>query len=88
MDDGFLLTTGGPAAGSGTVTKTGLGTWRIQGGNAGTVGLLTVAEGTVDFNRNDTFGNHTASQQDLFIGNGATVTNGTRSHRASMPSAT
>lgn len=76
VDDGFLLTTGGPAAGSGTLTKTGPGSWRIQGGNAGTVGLFTVAEGFVDFNRNDTFGNHTASQQDLFIGNGATVTNG------------
>jgi autotransporter-associated beta strand protein len=76
VDDGFLLTTGGPAAGSGTVTKTGAGSWRIQGGNAGTIGLFTVAEGFVDFNRNDTFGNHTASQQDLFIGSGATVTNG------------
>lgn len=76
VDDGFLLTTGGPAAGSGTLTKTGPGSWRIQGGNTGTIGLFTVAEGFVDFNRNDTFGNHTASQQDLFIGSGATVTNG------------
>lgn len=76
VDETFLLTTGGPAPGSGTLTKTGPGSWRIQGGNAGTIGLFTVAEGFVDFNRNDTFGNHTASQQDLFIGNGATVTNG------------
>jgi autotransporter-associated beta strand protein len=77
VDDGFVLTTGGSAAGSGTVTKTGTGTWRLQGGNGGTVGLLTVSAGNVDFNRNDTYGNHSTSQQDLSIAGGATVTNGT-----------
>ena len=77
VDDTFLLTTGGSAASSGTVTKTGPGTWRLQGGNAGTVGLLTVSEGLVDIFSTDKFGNHTGSQQDLAIGSGATVTNGT-----------
>lgn len=77
VDDGFLLTTGGSVASSGTVTKTGAGTWRLQGGNGGTIGLLTVSSGFLDIFSTDKFGNHTASQQDLEIGNGATVTNGT-----------
>jgi autotransporter-associated beta strand protein len=77
VDEGFVLTTGGSAAGTGTATKTGPGTWRIQAGPAGTIGLLTVAAGTMDFNRNDAFGNHTGSQQDIAINQGATVTNGT-----------
>lgn len=78
VDDGFLLTTGGSAASSGTVTKNGPGTWRfLQGGNAGTVGLLTVSAGTLDLNRNDTWGNHAASTQALTIQSGGLVTNGT-----------
>lgn len=77
VDDGFLLTTGGSAVSSGTVTKTGTGSWRLQGGNVATIGLLTVSEGFLDIVSTDKFGNHTGSQQDLAIGNGATVTNGT-----------
>jgi autotransporter-associated beta strand protein len=76
-DDGFLLTTGGSAASTGTLTKTGTGTWRLQGGNVATIGLLTVSEGLLDIFSTDKFGNHITSQQDLSIGNGATVTNGT-----------
>jgi autotransporter-associated beta strand protein len=77
VDEGFVLISGGSNAGTGTATKTGLGTWRNQAGPVGTIGLLTVAAGTMDFNRNDAFGNHTGSQQDIAINNGATVTNGT-----------
>ena len=77
VDDTFLLTTGGSAVSIGTLTKTGTGTWRLQGGNVATVGLFTVSAGLVDIFSTDKFGNHTASQQDLLIGNGATVTNGT-----------
>lgn len=77
VDDGFLLTTGGSAVSSGTVTKTGPGSWSLQGGNVATIGLLTVSGGFVDIFSTDKFGNHTGSQQDLLIGNGATVTNGT-----------
>jgi autotransporter-associated beta strand protein len=77
VDDGFLLTLGGSAVSTGTLTKTGTGTWRLQGGNVATIGLLTVSQGLLDIFSTDKFGNHTGSQQDLFIGNGATVTNGT-----------
>lgn len=77
VDDTFTLTSGASLPTIGTVNKVGLGTWRIQGGNTGTMGLFTVSEGTVDLNRNDAFGNHTGSQQDLAIAQGATVTNGT-----------
>lgn len=77
VDDGFILTTGGSAANTGTLEKSGAGIWRVQGGNAGTVGLLTVSGGTLDLNRNDTYGDNASSQQNLFIGSGGTVTNGT-----------
>jgi autotransporter-associated beta strand protein len=80
VDDGFLLASGGSAASTGTLMKTGTGTWRLQGGNVATVGLLTVSEGLVDIFSTDKFGNHTGSQQDLAIGSGATVTNGTGSN--------
>ncbi|WP_035600484.1 autotransporter-associated beta strand repeat-containing protein [Haloferula sp. BvORR071] len=75
-DEFFLLATGGSAASTGTVAKTGRGTWQISGGNAGTIGTFTVAQGFLDLARNDAFGNHVNSQQDMVIGVGARVTNG------------
>lgn len=75
-DEFFLLATGGSAASTGAMRKTGPGTWSITGGNAGTLGTLTIEEGYFDLARNDAFGNHTNSQQDLVIAAGSRVTNG------------
>lgn len=75
-DEVFLLSTGASAASSGTVLKTGPGTWQLSGGNSGTLGTVTVEDGTLDLARNDSFGNHAASQQEIVISTGARVTNG------------
>jgi autotransporter-associated beta strand protein len=76
-DPAAIATTGGSTASSGSVLKTGSGTWQITGGNAGTLGPITVAQGIYDLARNDSFGNHGTSQQDLIVQAGAKVTNGT-----------
>jgi autotransporter-associated beta strand protein len=74
--DATTLTTV-PFTGSGNpLLKDGPGTWRIQGGNSASIGLLTIAAGTLDLNRNDTWGNHAASTQALTIQSGGLVTNG------------
>ena len=77
MGAAFIVTTGGSSTSTGSVLKTGPGTWQITGGNSGTLGPVTVAQGTYDLARNDTFGNHGVSQQELIVQAGAKVTNGT-----------
>lgn len=77
VDSDQILTTGGSLPSVGEVEKVGAGIWRLQGGNASTVGLVTVSEGSIDFNRNDNYGNHSSSLQNLVIASGAAVTNGT-----------
>jgi autotransporter-associated beta strand protein len=75
--DNTTLTTV-PFTGSGNpLLKHGPGTWRIQGGNSASTGMLTVAAGVLDLNRNDTWGNHSTSTQSLTIQSGGLVTNGT-----------
>ncbi len=59
------------------LTKGGPGTWRIQGGNGASIGTITVAAGTLDLNRNDVFGNHIDSTQDIVLEDGTLLTNGT-----------
>lgn len=77
VDDTFNLTTGWSLPGTGTVTKKGAGTWHVTGGNAGTMGLLTVEAGALDLARIDTFGNHTAAQQEIVLKAGTSLSNGT-----------
>ena len=72
---GFTLQ-GGGLTGTGAMNKTGAGTWRILPGAGASIGLFTVSAGTLDFDRNDTFGIHIESSQDLVIEAGALVTNG------------
>ena len=59
------------------LTKGGPGTWRIQGGNGASIGTITVGAGTLDLNRNDSFGNHSDSTQDIVLEAGTLLTNGT-----------
>jgi autotransporter-associated beta strand protein len=77
-----LTLQGGGLTGTGAINKTGAGTWRIaQGGGGVSFGTLTVTAGTLDLDRNDTFGNHSVSGQNLVIESGALVTNGIQINR-------